>query len=95
MAETPDFETALAQLEGIVRALEQGDLKLEEALERFETGVHLSRLCQDALRAAELRVEKLLADDPDTSGTTDGPEDLPPFPADPESAPDAEDDLPF
>ncbi|WP_369601463.1 exodeoxyribonuclease VII small subunit [Hahella sp. SMD15-11] len=80
MAETPDFETALAQLEGIVRALEQGDLKLEEALERFETGVHLSRLCQDALRAAELRVEKLLADDPDTSGTTDGPEDLPPSP---------------
>jgi len=55
-----DFEAALAELEAIVEALEQGDLSLEESLQRFERGVQLTRACQAALKHAEQKVEILL-----------------------------------
>lgn len=54
------FEAALAELEGIVEALEQGDLSLDESLQRFERGVQLTRACQTALKNAEQKVEILL-----------------------------------
>lgn len=54
------FETALAELENLVGQLEQGELTLEEALQRFEHGVNLVRLCQSALRLAEQKVEQLM-----------------------------------
>lgn len=60
-----DFEAALASLEETVRALEAGDLPLEEALKRFEEGTRLLRRCESALKAAEQRVEILLAEDRD------------------------------
>jgi exodeoxyribonuclease VII small subunit len=56
-----DFEQAMADLEGIVGRLEQGDVPLEEALKAFERGVALTRACQEALTAAEQKVEILLA----------------------------------
>lgn len=62
---TPDFETSLEQLETLVRQLEQGDLKLDQALAAFEEGVRLSRHCQQALQNAEQRVQQLLAESPD------------------------------
>ena len=43
------FETAAAELETIVQALEKGDLPLEEAVSLFEKGVRLSRLCSGKL----------------------------------------------
>lgn len=54
------FETALAELEGLVEHLEQGELTLEEALQRFERGVILVRTCQAALQLAEQKVEQLV-----------------------------------
>ena len=54
-----DFESALAELEAIVRTLEQGDLTLEQSLERFERGIKLSRFCHTRLEHAERRVEVL------------------------------------
>ncbi|MBA3564112.1 MAG: exodeoxyribonuclease VII small subunit [Gammaproteobacteria bacterium] len=57
---TPDFETALAELESLVERMEQGDLSLEETLEQFERGIRLTRTCQTALKAAEQKVEVLL-----------------------------------
>jgi exodeoxyribonuclease VII small subunit len=57
---TPDFEQALAELEGLVARLERGDLPLDEALKTFERGVELTRLCQGSLKAAQQRVEILL-----------------------------------
>lgn len=57
-----DFEAALAALEATVRALEEGELPLEEALKRFEEGMHLLRRCEAALKRAEQRVEILLAE---------------------------------
>lgn len=55
-----DFEQAMAELEGVVARLEQGDVPLEEALQAFERGVTLTRACQEALTAAEQKVEILL-----------------------------------
>ena len=64
MSETPeaapDFEAALKRLEEIVKKLEGGDLTLDNALELFEEGIQLSRLCHLKLGQAERRVEILL-----------------------------------
>ena len=54
-----DFETAIAELEGIVKQLEEGDLPLDRSLALFERGVALSRYCQEQLGAAERRIEQL------------------------------------
>ena len=54
------FETALAELESLVGQLEQGDLTLEDSLQRFERGVALVRSCRNTLREAEQKVEQLI-----------------------------------
>jgi exodeoxyribonuclease VII small subunit len=56
----PDFEAALAELEGLVERLERGDLPLDEALKTFERGVELTRHCQASLKSAQQKVEILL-----------------------------------
>ncbi|HEV3179365.1 MAG TPA: exodeoxyribonuclease VII small subunit [Steroidobacteraceae bacterium] len=56
----PDFEKALAELEGLVERLERGDLPLDQALQAFERGVALTRHCQACLQAAQQKVEILL-----------------------------------
>jgi exodeoxyribonuclease VII small subunit len=53
------FEAALAELEAVVRQLEEGELSLEESIALYERGQMLSRLCQERLDQAELRVEQL------------------------------------
>lgn len=57
------FEVAMAELEGLVGQLEQGELTLEEMLRRFEQGVGLVRTCQSALQAAEQKVTQLIERD--------------------------------
>jgi exodeoxyribonuclease VII small subunit len=54
------FEAALAELESLVGQLEQGELPLEDTLQRFEQGVALVRTCQNALQLAEQKVEQLM-----------------------------------
>ena len=54
-----DFESAIAELESIVKALEDGDLPLEKSLELYERGVQLSRFCHARLDEAERRIEIL------------------------------------
>jgi exodeoxyribonuclease VII small subunit len=54
-----NFETAISELEEIVRHLEQGDLSLENALKKFEQGIELSKFCQRALTEAQSRIEEL------------------------------------
>jgi exodeoxyribonuclease VII small subunit len=54
-----DFETAIAELESIVKKLEQGDLPLEQSLGLYERGVQLSRFCHAKLEEAERRIEVL------------------------------------
>ena len=55
------FEEALQKLETAVQQLESGDLSLEQALETFENGVKMSRLCSQKLEESEKKVELLLA----------------------------------
>ena len=64
MTETPepsikDFESALSELESLVKTLEDGNLTLEKSLELFERGVQLSRYCHTRLEEAERRIEVL------------------------------------
>jgi exodeoxyribonuclease VII small subunit len=54
-----DFEAAIAELEGIVKKLEEGDLPLETSLQLYERGVQLSRFCHSRLEDAERRIEIL------------------------------------
>ena len=54
------FEEALKKLEKSVEQLESGDLPLEKALEVFENGIKMSRVCSKKLEEAEQKVELLL-----------------------------------
>jgi exodeoxyribonuclease VII small subunit len=54
-----DFEAALAELDSLVRKLEEGDLSLEQSLALYERGVQLSRFCHARLEEAERRIEIL------------------------------------
>ena len=61
----PDFESALNELEKIIEKMESGEQSLEESLKSFQRGIELTRTCQQGLKEAEQRVEKLLADNGD------------------------------
>jgi len=54
-----DFEAAIAELESIVKKLEDGDLSLEQSLGLYERGVTLSKFCHARLEDAERRIEIL------------------------------------
>ena len=54
------FEEALKALEGVVEALEGGQVPLEQSLDLYERGETLRKHCEDRLKAAELRVEKIV-----------------------------------
>lgn len=56
-----NFEAALAELEKIVEKMESGEQSLEESLKSFQRGIELTRACQQGLREAEQRVEKLVS----------------------------------
>lgn len=77
----PDFDKALKELEALVEKLENEDLSLEQSVDVFEQGISLSKACQTALEAAELRVRKILdtgAEDTETaSEATDDDSQLP------------------
>ncbi len=53
------FEQALAELEGIVRQLEAGDGKLEDAIGAYERGAALKKHCEDKLKEAKTKVDKI------------------------------------
>lgn len=54
-----DFEAALAELDAIVKKMEDGDQTLESSLALYERGVQLSRFCHARLEEAERRIEIL------------------------------------
>jgi len=58
----PDFEAALTELEKIIEKMESGEQSLEDSLKSFQRGIELTRTCQQGLKEAEQRVEKLLAE---------------------------------
>ena len=54
------FEESMVRLEQIVRAMERGDVPLEESLKLFQEGTELIRSCGKILEDAELQVKKIL-----------------------------------
>jgi exodeoxyribonuclease VII small subunit len=54
------FERALAELESIVRSLEQGNVALEDSITIYERGQVLQAHCDALLRRAEARIEKVV-----------------------------------
>ena len=55
------FESNLKRLEQIVRAMERGDVALEESLKLFQEGTELVRTCNQLLDEAELQVKMIMA----------------------------------
>lgn len=56
------FEENMARLEEIVRAMERGDVALEESLKLFQEGTELVRLCGSMLDQAEMQIKLISAD---------------------------------
>jgi exodeoxyribonuclease VII small subunit len=56
---TMTFEKAIEELESIVKRLEEGKVPLEESVAMYERGEALKRRCDELLRQAEARVEKI------------------------------------
>jgi exodeoxyribonuclease VII small subunit len=54
------FDEAVKSLEKVVRALELGEVPLEQALELFQDGVNLVRICSDKLNEAEKKIQLLV-----------------------------------
>ena len=54
------FEESMARLEQIVRAMERGDVALEESLKLLQEGTELVRSCQKLLDDAQLQVKKIV-----------------------------------
>ena len=54
------FENNMARLEQIVRAMERGDVPLEESLKLFQEGTELVRSCNELLDNARLQVKKIM-----------------------------------
>ena len=57
--ESLSFEQAMAELETLVKRLEEGRLPLEEAIQAFERGSLLKKQCEQKLQAAKMRVEQI------------------------------------
>ena len=53
------FEEALMQLENIVRELEAGKIKLDDAVNAYEKATALKNFCEEKLKAAQLKIEKI------------------------------------
>lgn len=58
-ATTPSFESALAELEKIVEAMEEGQMPLEQSLAAYKRGAELLKLCQTQLQDAQQQVKIL------------------------------------
>lgn len=58
--ENKTFEQSMARLEQIVRAMERGDVALEESLKLFQEGTELVRSCGKLLDEAQLQVKMIM-----------------------------------
>ena len=74
IAQAPDFEAAMQELNQIVEQMEQGGLSLEQSLQQFERGTALVRTCQTALQSAEQKVRMLTEQNGQTQLTAFNPD---------------------
>lgn len=77
------YERSMNELEQIVARLEQGETTLEQSLADYERGALLARQCEQALKAAEQRIDALMQPEEESSrknGKKDAPTTQPPLP---------------
>ena len=55
------FEEALSELEQIVEDLERGDIELEDSISIYEKGVILKAHCEDKLKTAKMKIDKIIS----------------------------------
>ncbi len=65
MNEEKTFESALAELEQIVKDLESGNIFLEDAINKYTNAMNLVKFCQDKLDNATKQVNKILTENGD------------------------------
>jgi len=88
-AAEPSFEEALAELEGIVAAIEEEQLPLEDLVAKYEQGIQLLTRCDRVLQGAKKRLETIQARHADAPD--DESEDEPERPSDPTDPPEDDD----
>ncbi len=71
MAKKISFEENIKKLEETVKALEKGDLPLDDMIKLYEQGAALSKQCKKTLDEAELKVRMLLSEEKADSGAAD------------------------
>ena len=74
--ENRTFEQNMQRLEQIVRAMERGDVPLEESLKLFQEGTELVRDCGKLLDEAQLQVKKIMTNSTGDPVEEDFPHDL-------------------
>lgn len=62
MSEKMNFEQSMQRLEQIVRAMERGDVQLDESLKMFQEGTDLVRQCAAMLENAQMQINKVMTD---------------------------------
>ena len=70
------FETNMQRLEQIVRAMERGDVPLEESLNLFQEGTELVRSCNQLLEHAQLQVKKIMTNPDGSPAEEEFPHDI-------------------
>lgn len=63
------FEEAMAELESVVRRLESGNIKLEDAVQTYERGVQLKNHCTEKLQSAKSKIDLLILKNDTPIGT--------------------------
>ncbi|AIO19332.1 Exodeoxyribonuclease 7 small subunit [Candidatus Izimaplasma bacterium HR1] len=63
MSEEKSFEKALEELEVLVKELENGEIELSKAVNKYNEGMQLSKYCHDLLKDAENVIVKMMKDD--------------------------------
>ena len=67
------FEEAMEELDGVIRQLESGKIKLDEAVAVYERGVKLKNFCAEKLKIAQSKIDKLIIE---KDGTISGKEEF-------------------
>lgn len=62
MKEDMNFEDAMKALEQIANELENGELSLEQSVDKFEEGIKISKKCNEILEKAEKKISILIKD---------------------------------
>lgn len=65
------FEEAMSELDNIVNQLENGRIKLEDAVKAYERGVQLKNLCMEKLQAAKSKIDLLVPEGNTITGKED------------------------